>query len=337
MSERGQASVELVGAVPALLLLALILFQLLAVGYSAVLAGSAAEAGALALAGGGDARAGARDAVPGWSRAGMTVSVSGGEVQRAHAAAVAARGDRQPAGGARLGGRGGAHERALRAGPCRGLAARAAPGCRACVAAACHGRSAPRGAAPGGGRGRGEAGLWRQHRRACAGRAPGACRSGGRGGGARRRGGAAWPRRREQSGRAVARAPSAARRCHGGAVVRGAVRRAVAGWRSRYGRWRPWCSTRPPRSESADLIVVVTPGDAEPALAQLVAASAGGGAALIVSNRPREPERWAAGRPCCCRSRRLGARMAAAGWPAGGPFGRAIAELACACGAVACA
>lgn len=80
MSERGQASVELVGAVPALLLLALVLFQLLAVGYSAVLAGSAAEAGALALAGGGDARAGARAAVPGWSRAGMTVSVSGGEV-----------------------------------------------------------------------------------------------------------------------------------------------------------------------------------------------------------------------------------------------------------------
>ena len=69
MSERGQASVELVGAVPALLLLALVLFQLLAVGYSAVLAGSAAEAGALALAGGGDARAGARDAVPGWARA----------------------------------------------------------------------------------------------------------------------------------------------------------------------------------------------------------------------------------------------------------------------------
>ena len=75
MSERGQASVELVGAVPALLLLALIVFQLLAVGYSAVLAGDAAEAGAPALAGGADARTGARDAVPGWARARMTVSV----------------------------------------------------------------------------------------------------------------------------------------------------------------------------------------------------------------------------------------------------------------------
>lgn len=77
MSERGQASVELVAATPALLVLALVVFQLLAVGYSAVLAGNAAEAGALALAGGADPRAAARGAVPGWSRAGMSVSVGG--------------------------------------------------------------------------------------------------------------------------------------------------------------------------------------------------------------------------------------------------------------------
>ena len=83
--------------------------------------------------------------------------------------------------------------------------------------------------------------------------------------------------------------------------------------------------------------MVVTPGDAEPALAQLVAASAGGGTALIVSNRPREPERWAGRAAVLLPESRLGARMAAAGWPAGGPFGRAIAELACACGALACA
>jgi hypothetical protein len=80
MSERGQASVELVAALPALLLLALAIFQLLAVGYAAVLAGDAAEAGALARAGGADARAAARNAVPGWSRARMTVSVSGDHV-----------------------------------------------------------------------------------------------------------------------------------------------------------------------------------------------------------------------------------------------------------------
>jgi hypothetical protein len=80
MNERGQASVELVAAVPALLLLALALFQLLAVGYASVLAGDAAEAGALAVAGGADGRAAARNAVPGWSQARMTVAVNGGHV-----------------------------------------------------------------------------------------------------------------------------------------------------------------------------------------------------------------------------------------------------------------
>jgi hypothetical protein len=78
--DRGQASVELLGAVPALLLLGLVCFQLLAVGYSAVLAGNAAEAGALAVAGGADAREAARAAVPGWSRARMEVRSSGGRV-----------------------------------------------------------------------------------------------------------------------------------------------------------------------------------------------------------------------------------------------------------------
>lgn len=78
---RGQASVEVAAAVPALLLLALVAFQLLALGYSAVLAGDAAEAGALALAGGADARTAARAAVPGWSRARMGVTVSGSVVR----------------------------------------------------------------------------------------------------------------------------------------------------------------------------------------------------------------------------------------------------------------
>jgi hypothetical protein len=74
----GQASVELVALVPLLLAVGLAAAQLLAVGYSSVLAGNAAEAGALALAGGGDARAAAKDALPGWSRA--RVSVRGGDV-----------------------------------------------------------------------------------------------------------------------------------------------------------------------------------------------------------------------------------------------------------------
>jgi hypothetical protein len=77
---RGQATLELLGGLPALLLLGAVVFQLLAVGYAAVLAGGAAEAGALALAAGQDAPAAARRAVPGWSRARMRVKVARGRV-----------------------------------------------------------------------------------------------------------------------------------------------------------------------------------------------------------------------------------------------------------------
>lgn len=80
-AERGQATVELLGAVPALLLLGLVVFQLLAVGYAAVLAGNAAEAGALAAAGGADATDAARAAVPGWQRARMKVEADAGRVE----------------------------------------------------------------------------------------------------------------------------------------------------------------------------------------------------------------------------------------------------------------
>jgi pilus assembly protein CpaE len=79
-AERGQASVELLGALPVVLLVGAVLLQLLALGYSAALAGSAAEAGALAVAGGGDALSAARAAVPDWSRAGMHVEAGGGRV-----------------------------------------------------------------------------------------------------------------------------------------------------------------------------------------------------------------------------------------------------------------
>ena len=79
--ERGQASVELLGALPALLLLGLVALQLLAAGYAAVLAGGAAEAGALAIAGGADPVAAARGALPGWSRARARVTVDGGRVR----------------------------------------------------------------------------------------------------------------------------------------------------------------------------------------------------------------------------------------------------------------
>jgi hypothetical protein len=57
------------------------LLQLLAVGYASVLAGNAAEAGALALAAGADARDGVKQALPGWSRARARVDVDGGRVE----------------------------------------------------------------------------------------------------------------------------------------------------------------------------------------------------------------------------------------------------------------
>jgi hypothetical protein len=78
--ERGQTAIEFLGALPVLVGLGLALAQLLAVGYAAVLAGNAAEAGGLALAAGADVRASARNALPGWGRAGATVDVRDGRV-----------------------------------------------------------------------------------------------------------------------------------------------------------------------------------------------------------------------------------------------------------------
>ena len=79
-SERGQAAVELVAGLPALLLIAAVVMQLLAVGYAAVLAGDAAEAGALAIARGSAPAPAARAAVPGWARGGMRVQRGVGAV-----------------------------------------------------------------------------------------------------------------------------------------------------------------------------------------------------------------------------------------------------------------
>jgi hypothetical protein len=72
--------VELVAALPALLLAGLLALQLLVAGYSLTLADGAAEAGALALASGRPAVSAARDAVPGWAEDGVAVSVEGGRV-----------------------------------------------------------------------------------------------------------------------------------------------------------------------------------------------------------------------------------------------------------------
>lgn len=81
MAERGQATVELVAALPALLLAALVALQLLAAGYAMTLADGAAEAGALGLASGGSAAEAARAALPGWLEGDVSVAVHGGEVE----------------------------------------------------------------------------------------------------------------------------------------------------------------------------------------------------------------------------------------------------------------
>lgn len=80
MGERGQASVELVAALPALLLAALVALQFLAAGYTLTLADGAAEAGALALAAGGSAQDAARAALPGWAADEVAVVVRAGTV-----------------------------------------------------------------------------------------------------------------------------------------------------------------------------------------------------------------------------------------------------------------
>lgn len=80
-SEGGQALVELIAGLPLMLTVGLVLLQLLATGYSVVLAGAAAEAGALALAGGEDARSAVKRALPGWSHAGANVEVGDDSVR----------------------------------------------------------------------------------------------------------------------------------------------------------------------------------------------------------------------------------------------------------------
>jgi hypothetical protein len=76
----GQATIELVAALPALLLAGLIALQLLAAGYAMTLADGAAEAGALALATGSPAAEAVRAALPGWAEDEVEVTVRGGQV-----------------------------------------------------------------------------------------------------------------------------------------------------------------------------------------------------------------------------------------------------------------
>jgi hypothetical protein len=80
-SARGQAAVEVVGMLPLLAVAGVAVLQLLAAGAAHEYAGHAAEAGAIALADGRDAKEAASDALPGWSRRRLDVRVDGRRVR----------------------------------------------------------------------------------------------------------------------------------------------------------------------------------------------------------------------------------------------------------------
>jgi hypothetical protein len=75
--EEGQATLELLAGIPALVLAGLVALQLLATGYSLTLADGAAEAGAMALAAGKPAGPAVREALPGWARGRSRIDVEG--------------------------------------------------------------------------------------------------------------------------------------------------------------------------------------------------------------------------------------------------------------------
>src|SRR5262245_3360576 len=78
---QGQASLELLAGLPALVLAAAVALQLLLVGYSVTVVDGAAEAGAIAGAAGEDAGRAAREALPAWARDRASVTASEGRVR----------------------------------------------------------------------------------------------------------------------------------------------------------------------------------------------------------------------------------------------------------------
>jgi hypothetical protein len=79
MAERqlGQASVELLAAMPALVFTGLLALQLLVAGYTSTLADGAVEAAAAALVAGRDPQPAVDSALPGWERDRASLTVDG--------------------------------------------------------------------------------------------------------------------------------------------------------------------------------------------------------------------------------------------------------------------
>ena len=80
-AQAGQAQLELVASLPLLVAAALVLLQLMTVGYAQSLADGSAEAAALALAAGRPAEPAARSAVPGWVASRVEAEIDGGRVR----------------------------------------------------------------------------------------------------------------------------------------------------------------------------------------------------------------------------------------------------------------
>lgn len=80
-ADAGQATVETVGLLPLLVAVALGVGHLMAAGVAHELADHAAEAGAVALLQGSDPEDAAREALPGWAKERVAVSVQGHRVR----------------------------------------------------------------------------------------------------------------------------------------------------------------------------------------------------------------------------------------------------------------
>jgi hypothetical protein len=78
--EIGQATVEVLTAIPLLLLAGAVALQLLLAGYALTLADGASEAGALAIAGGRPAARAAEASLPTWAAGRADIAVRGGKV-----------------------------------------------------------------------------------------------------------------------------------------------------------------------------------------------------------------------------------------------------------------
>jgi Flp pilus assembly protein TadG len=79
-ADGGQASIELIGGLPLLMVLILATAEVLAAGGARSAASGGAEAGAMAVLQGGDPEAAARAAAPSWAHARLAVRVEGRRV-----------------------------------------------------------------------------------------------------------------------------------------------------------------------------------------------------------------------------------------------------------------